>query len=144
MAKYVVTVDVLGLPSEPAQTIRRGKFVEVVRPTYHRRGEVLDLDPSEAEERVSRGALKAVADVEAEEKAKAKVAEDAEKAQADALQAKQDRLDAENAAKAPTGEGEKLTAKQALIKEAEELGLNTEGTSAELTARIEAKKVEQE
>lgn len=47
------------------------------------------------------------------------------------------------AAKTDEGDGgEKLTPKQALVKEAEELGLDTSGTAPELQARIDAKRAE--
>lgn len=147
---YVVTSDSVGARGKE-RLVQKGSSVVMEAPTqYFSRGAKVTAEDvggvERAEKLVERGHLKAEGDLKAEQEAKAKAEADAAEAQAAKEQARMDRLNAEKEAASPAteGSGERLTEKQALQKEAEELGLSTEGKTAELKERIAAKKAEQE
>lgn len=124
---------------------------------YHSRGERVDLD-AETAERLLKLTPPAIVDPEAKRKAEERAAKAREAAaEAERLAAEEEvaaneaRLQAEaeanEASLRETGadtsseeQPQRLTEKQALQKEAADLGLDTEGTIPELKERIEAKK----
>lgn len=145
--KFIVVSDSVGTRGEERLIQKGGSVVMEAETRYYNKGAKVTADEvggvERAERLVERGHLKAEADVEAEKQAEAEIAAAAAKAHAAKEKARQDRLSAENAA-AGGPAPEKLTEKQALQKEAGELGLDTEGTSADLKARIAEHKANQE
>lgn len=170
MAEYIVTAQVIGLPGETPEPEPVVVRAQPGAPTYHHRNEIVEIDDEDVAQRLlDLGAIKSTSDATDEEQAAAlelqeqqeaasaqhqlqqkvdadKVAEKAaaEQAVVDAEaareQAEKDAAEAEEAA--AEGEGEKLTEKQSLVKRAEELELDTEGTIPELKERIAAKEAE--
>jgi 3-mercaptopyruvate sulfurtransferase SseA len=117
MTQYKVLIDSLGMPGEEKSVQRSRRTHTIVRGTYASKGEVVEIDDDRAESLLAKGYI--------EKASKADVAE-AEQVQT-------------------TGEGTEapLTHKQALVKEAGEMGLDSEGTIPELEARIAKAKREQ-
>lgn len=117
MAKYVVVFDAIGVSAENPKEDP---------PTYHSRGDEVELSEKEAKRLLDLGAVKAAEDAEDEDTT----------------------LPEPVAPSAPPNEpppaeeeaGEKLTHKQSLVKEAGERGLDTSGTIPELEARIDEDK----
>ena len=126
MAKYVVMIGMVGLPGETVTALQGNRLVEVVQPRYFRRGAVVDLDPKVAAPRVAKGYLKEQGEAEKDVEAKAKADEEAAATQAEELKARQEPVDGE----------ERLTEKQQARRDAGDRGLSTEGTTAQLHARI--------
>lgn len=142
---YVVATDSVGTRGEERLIQKGGSVVLEAETRYFSKGAKVtaeDVGGTErAEKLVERGHLKAESDLKAEAEAKAKAAEDAAKAQEAKEQARMARLKADQDAAAPSGD---LSPRQAAIKEAEELGLSTNGSEAQLRDRIEKHKASQE
>jgi len=143
---YVVTASSIGVVV--GEDRRTG--VDVVN--YHSRGAVVELD-QETADRLLGLTPPAIADPEELRKAQEQerrrqeaIAEaDRKAAEEEYERVEAERAEAEKAQAAETestdtGDTSNLTAKQKLVKEAEELGLDSSGTAAELQARIDEKK----
>jgi hypothetical protein len=118
MTQYTVLIDSLGMPGEEKSVQRSRRTHTIVRGTYASKGEIVEIDDDRAESLLAKGYI--------EKASKADVAE------------------AEQAAEtSDKGTEVPLTHKQALVKEAGEMGLDIEGTIPELEARIAKAKREQ-
>lgn len=107
MTKYVVKFDQVGVPGPLQQTAPAAAPLVVDSPTYHSKDAVIDIEDAEVVKRLVK------------------------------LGAIEEATDEEISAAEPEEEQPKLTEKQALVKEAEDLGLDSSGTTADLKARIE-------
>lgn len=114
MTHYKIKADVVGIPGEKRQAAAAPAPMIMDTPTYHNRGEVVDITDDAVAERLLR------LDVIEPAKGESTTSESG-----------------------GGGEEPRLTEKQALVQEAESLGLDSSGTSADLKARIEQHKAEQ-
>lgn len=158
MAEYLVVATTIGLPGETPEPEPVVVRAQPSVPTYHYHNEIVEIeDEAVAKRLLDLGAIKSTSDATDEEQAAAlelqeqqeaasaqhqlQLKEDADEAAAKAT-AEQAALDAKAAEEKAAAESEKLTEKQALVKRAEELDLDTEGTIPELKERIAAKEAE--
>jgi hypothetical protein len=140
MTKYVVLIDALGLPGEERLVERSRRTHVVTRGTYADKGSIVDLEDDKRtkqflEKKYIRKATKD--DVQAEDESP-EVDVSGQTAPVTGLPGGAEQTGAED-----EGTEAPLTHKQALVKEAGEIGLDTEGTIPELEARIAKAKKEQ-
>lgn len=127
MGKYEVAIAVVSVPGPVRKVPRMGGLLEVHEPEYYRQGEIVELKDSEVKGHVAKGYLKPVS-------AKTETSPEPTETGTDEETGTDDE---------ETGTDERLTEKQRLIKEAEELGLDSSGTVVDLKNRIEQHKAGQ-
>jgi len=159
MTKYIVKQTVVGVPGPPMDVPPVPVAPAPTAPTYHYQGEILeDLDEETAQRLVEQGAiveyddapeeLQEQAEQREEDLAKASAVAEAKRIEDERLAAEQaareqEEREAQEAQQKATKDGvsddgePRLTEKQALQKEAKDLGLDPEGTVPQLKARIE-------
>lgn len=142
--EYVVTASSVGVVTG----VNPRDGIDIVR--YHSKGETVQLDGESAKRLLGLSAVQDPEELRKAQEREQRRQEAIAKADREAAEAEVERAEAERAEQekelAASNEGtgdqepQRLTEKQALQKEAGELGLDTEGTIPELRERIDAKK----
>lgn len=143
MGKYEVAISVVSVPGRTRKVPRIGGLLEIQEPEYYRLGEVVELDDSLVKGHVAKGYLKPVS---ASAETTTEQPEPSPEATVGVGSTPETSEGTEGTGTGETAEGTeepKLTEKQRLVKEAEELGLDSSGTVVELKSRIEQYKAGQ-